>query len=345
VVATTDTGADIDELLAAADGFADQGRHHEAIDRLTAANRAGRHHELEQRLVALRHQAFNARSPEPGPEPWPASYDDPFAGTTGVPEVAGADLTSEYLGGALLHHGSLLVRGLLPPHHVERLRSGIDRVLEALERSTAVPGSSPAPWFVPFDPPESPLGPMDRLWVLKSGTIYAGDAPRVLFDLLDAVTEVGLDRVIAGYLGEAPVISLVKTAVRRLAPDAQGGWHQDGQFLGDSLRVVNSWIALSDCGEHAPGLDLVPRRLAEIVPTGTDGAPFDWCVGQGMVDRVAEATPVVRPHFEAGDALLFDDHLLHRTGEGPGMTLPRYGVESWFFAPSAYPGNWVPLAI
>ena len=103
------------------------------------------------------------------------------------------------------------------------------------------------------------------------------------------------------------------------------------------------WVALSDCGVDSPGIDLLPRRFDQIVETGTGGAIFDWAVGPAVVEHLAVDTPVVRPEFHAGDALLFDDLFLHRTGIEPTMTRPRYAIEAWFFAPSSYPAGQVPL--
>jgi hypothetical protein len=41
--------------------------------------------------------------------------------------------------------------------------------------------------------------------------------------------------------------------------------------------------------------------------------------------------------------MFFDERFLHRTAASPTMTRPRYGIESWFFAPSHYPHDQVPL--
>ena len=70
---------------------------------------------------------------------------------------------------------------------------------------------------------------------------------------------------------------------------------------------------------------------------------FDWAVGQGVVDQVSVETPVSRPVFEPGDVLLFDDLFLHRTAVDATMTRERYAIETWFFAPSAYPDGQIPL--
>jgi len=66
-------------------------------------------------------------------------------------------------------------------------------------------------------------------------------------------------------------------------------------------------------------------------------------VSEPAFAEVAAGTPVARPVFGPGDALLFDHLLLHRTAVSPGMTRDRYAIESWFFAPSAFPVGQLPL--
>jgi hypothetical protein len=109
--------------------------------------------------------------------------------------------------------------------------------------------------------------------------------------------------------------------------------------------VLNVWLALSPCGgdRPCPGLDVVPKRFDGLVPTGTDGAYFDWAVGHDCVLRESADAPIIRPEFQAGDALLFDELFLHRTALEPTMTEERYAIESWFFAPSMYPGDIQPI--
>jgi Phytanoyl-CoA dioxygenase (PhyH) len=137
-----------------------------------------------------------------------------------------------------------------------------------------------------------------------------------------------------------------KCTLRRVSPgpDAKAGWHQDGAFLGDNIRALNVWLCLSHCGRDAPGLDIVPRRLEEIVETGTEGAVFSWSVSNAVAEEAAHGAPV-RPVFEPGDVLLFDELLLHRTAFDPEMTEDRYAIESWFFGPSAYPERQTPLVV
>ena len=95
----------------------------------------------------------------------------------------------------------------------------------------------------------------------------------------------------------------------------------------------------------APGLDIVPRRLEDFVATGTEGdLPRLTQVSPAVAEEEAGDAGIIRPIFEPGDAMLFDDLFLHQTGSDPSMPNPRYAVESWFFGPSAFPADYVPFA-
>jgi len=110
------------------------------------------------------------------------------------------------------------------------------------------------------------------------------------------------------------------------------------------VRALNVWLSLSRCGDIAPGLDVVPRRIEDLVPAGTDGAPLSYVISPRKVEEVAGETGILRPIFEPGDLLLFDDRFLHQTGSDPSMPNPRYAVESWFFGASGFPEDFAPLA-
>ena len=166
----------------------------------------------------------------------------------------------------------------------------------------------------------------------------------MLFELLEVVEETGVGALVADYLGERPALSANKCTLRRVPVTSNTGWHQDGAFLGQGVRTMNLWLSLAHCGTDAPGLDVVPRRIDRVVETGTGGAYFDWAVSDEVVAEVAGDTPVVRPEFGPGDALLFDHLFLHRTAVAPEMTLERHAIETWFFSPSAYPEGQIPLA-
>lgn len=336
---------DIESALRTARALEAEGRGREAVDMLMEANRRHRDPELERSLVSTRHAAFVDAEPGPGLDTWPRELPDPFPDETGPPSVELAELNGDVLGGAIVNHGCLIVRGLASRDEADDLSRSIDRAFDACDaRNSGTPLEETAPWFVPFNPrPEYPLTIGERWWVRNGGGVWTADSPRLMFEVLDLLERKGLREILGDYLGERPGLSVKKCTLRRVPVDTGTDWHQDGAFLGPDIRTVNVWLALTDCGEDAPGLDLVPQRL-ELLETGTEGAQFDWSVGPGVVERVAADSGVVRPIFQAGDALLFDDRHLHRTGVSPDMTIERYAIETWFFAPSHYPHPQIPIA-
>ena len=337
--------ADVGSLLADADRLAAAGHGLEAIDLLTAANRARRDGALEQGLVALRHQALATLPPRP-PAGLPAEVtaeEPPGPLSPTHPD----DLTVAALRRGLARHGCVLVRGLIPPERAEALARGVDRALDAFDACIdEPPGTSASPWYVPFDADARKYRVGGRrAWVRASGALWTADSPRMLFELLDLVDATGIGALVEGYFGERPALSANKCTLRRVPIDTSTNWHQDGAFLGRHVRTLNLWLALSSCGADAPGLDLVPRRFDRILPTGTDGALFDWSVSPALVEEAAGGPEaIVSPEFAPGDALLFDHLFVHRTGITPGMTRERWAIETWFFGPSTYPDGQIPLA-
>ena len=107
---------------------------------------------------------------------------------------------------------------------------------------------------------------------------------------------------------------------------------------------MNLWLALSRCGDEAPGLDIVPKRFDEMVPSGTDDAPLWYCVSDAVIAEVSADAPVIRPIFEPGDAMFFDDLFLHKTGSDPSMPNSRFALECWHFGATGFPGDYAPIA-
>jgi hypothetical protein len=242
---------------------------------------------------------------------------------------------------ALLRDGCVLVRGAVDGDEALGFADEIERAFTAREAQKQGGEGEPG-YYEEFELDSAPVIKAEREWI-GAGGIWAADSPKLMFGMLEALERYGLNDIISGYLGEVPAISIQKCTMRRVSPDSGSGWHQDGAFLGD-VRALNVWLSLSHCGDVAPGLDVVPRRLDEIVETGTEGAAFDWSVAPDVVERVAGSDGVVRPIFEPGDALLFDEMNLHATAVDPSMTKPRYAIESWFFGLSGFPSDYVPIA-
>jgi hypothetical protein len=316
----------------------------ERIAELEAAFRSGERGPLERELVTTRRAAVaEVAGVERGPIP--AGGTPPPVGDSGLPEATPDQLDGPTVRAAFESHGGLVVRGLVPRSTAEELVAGIDRAIEAwagLARPFAGPTGDP--WFDPQTVDEPERRGLGRTWVTNGAGLLTFDSPRMLATILDRYESLGLRQLLTELLGGRPVLSANKCTLRRVPVDTSSGWHQDGAFLGRQLRAVNVWATLTDCGVDAPGLDIVPRRFDHIVETGTRGAIFDWSVGQELVDELAEQTPIVRPALQAGDAVVFDEMLLHRTATDPSMTTSRYAIEMWTFAGSAYPEGHVALA-
>jgi hypothetical protein len=344
------------DALAAADKLAAQGRRLEAIDLLTEANRRERDTEIELRLVHLRNEAYAELDRSPTPSPWPDDAPLPRTAADALPPIDRQALTAPAVHDSIMRYGCAFVPGLIGPDDVDVLVAGIDKAFEGCDAqaargwSRASAGDDDAaeaatlPWYHRFEGTHThEIKGETRKFVREGDGVWTVESPRVMFDFLEVLERLGLRDVITGYLGERPALTLKKSTLRRTHPLPHADWHQDGAFLGDGIRTINLWVALSHCGDDAPGLDLLPRRLDRIVETGSGGAFFPWSVGPGTVEEAAEGVEVIRPQFEPGDALLFDEMFLHRTATDETMTRNRYAIESWFFAPSVYPGDQIPF--
>ncbi len=315
----------------------------EEIDELTRANRESRDSDRERRILRLRH-ALGARLLDDAD----GSPSDPTPDTAGLPsnselpQITPDRLTPEIVRAGMMRDGFVLIRGLVEPDAALGFADEIERSFAA--RAEHPDGSPETDGYYEEFHPDPPFpGLTERPWVEEAGGVLAADSPKLMFEMLDTFERVGLRRVIDGYLGEPPALSLQKCTLRKADPKVAGGWHQDGAFLGD-VRALNVWVALSHCGDVAPGLDIVPRRIDHLVPTGTEGAILDWAVSPAVAEEAAGEAGIVRPIYEPGDVMLFDDLFLHQTGTDPGMPNPRFAIESWFFGPSGFPGDYVPLS-
>jgi Phytanoyl-CoA dioxygenase (PhyH) len=311
------------------------------IEGLTASNREDPSRETERQLLRKRHLAgirFMQSAPD---DPRFAEPNDAgLAKPEPLPQVGPDQLTPGVLRAGILRDGCLLVRGLVPGDAALAFAAEIDRAYSERERSEGPAGGS---YYEEFDP-HPPFEPPMREWIKMGGGLLAGDSPRLSFEMIELFEAAGLPRLVSDYLGEPALISLHKTTLRKAEPSVSGAWHQDGFFMGP-VRALNLWLSLSHCGDDAPGLDILPRRLEDYLATGTEGADLAWTISDKEVDEAAGGTPVIRPVFEPGDALLFDERFLHKTGSDPSMPNPRFAIESWFFGGSAFPGEYAPIAV
>lgn len=261
-----------------------------------------------------------------------------------LPAVEPSQLTPELLRAGILTHGCLRVTGLLGREQALGMAAEIDAAFEARAASKAG-GPAPDGYYEEFEPDPGYAGvDPQRPWIEAGGGVLAVDSPKVMFDMFSALDRVRWRDLVTDYLGESALISAQKCTLRKADPAVSGAWHQDGAFLGQ-VRSLNLWLSLSRCGDEAPGLDIVPRRFDRLVRRGGEGTSLAFAVSQATAEDVAGDVGILRPIFEPGDALLFDDLFLHQTAADPQMPNPRYAIESWFFGKSGFPTGYTPLAL
>jgi hypothetical protein len=342
---TSVDGAARDAAITAGRAHERAGRRAEAVAAYGAAQRLQPDPALAQRILSLRCDLACEAPVPPGAPVWPRTLADPFPGATAPPEVEPHQLTGDLLGGSILHHGCLIVRGLLEDGDAAALRDDIRGSIEARDRAVAgtrAPGDDD--WYHPFDRPGGGT-PWVRKWMEDAGGMLMVDSPSVMWRVLDHLERSGVPRVISEYLQEPAVLSSRKSVLRYVR-EATPTWHQDGAFMGASVRSVDLWIALSDCGRGttAAGLDILPMRVHDILETQTHGSSFLNSIGQGLVDIVGADRPWIAPHFAAGDAILFDERFVHRSGVSEAYGSDRYAIEAWFFGSSSLPEGYLPIS-
>jgi hypothetical protein len=300
--------------------------------------------ETERRLLALRHQAgirMLHTAPLDPIHPEPAELSSGHGAAASLPWFGAAILTPELIRTGILTHGCLLVRGLLAPGDAIAFAEQIERAFAERERHDHGERCDPR-YYSEFDPDPAYGEPLGRGWIKQGGGLLAIDSPRLSFELHELLATAGALTLASGYLGEPALVTAQKTTLRKAEPQVAGGWHQDGKFMGD-VRALNLWVALSRCGDEAPGLDIVPRRFESHVTAFTDDAPLDYVVSQRVAEEAAGEAGIVRPLFDPGDAIFFDELLLHKTGSDPSMPKPRFAIENWFFGGSSFPTEYAPL--
>ncbi len=317
----------------------------EEIAQLRSANRAQADPAVERRLLWLRHLAGISeldraeREPEhPAPD---ATGLPPFTGT--LPAVPAARLTPGLLRAGILRDGALMVRGLVPRGSAVSFAEQIECAFQTRDRFDEGEAAADG-YYEEFTPHERFDPYLGRPWIKMGGGVYAADSPKLSFQMSEMLHDAGVAELVSGYLGEPALMSVHKSTLRKADPSVPGAWHQDGAFMGP-VRALNLWLSLSHCGDVAPGLDIVPVRLEDYVTTKTEEATLDMQVSQKRAEAAAGERGVLRPVFEPGDALLFDELFLHQTGSDPAMPESRYALECWFFGGSKFPAAYAPMAV
>lgn len=236
----------------------------------------------------------------------------------------------------------VLLRQFVAAEEVDRLAS-IARATYTLvdmnfERTAH--GQSPLPsiFSLPRDSdPEIKIG-NDR-FMRNFGGMLIATVPHAGYQLFQLLRGSGILPMVETYIGGRPLVAGGKCTLRLGDPysTTPNVFHQDGSFLGgEGARALNLWIALTDAGVDAPGLEVYPDRLHDVMPKGDPGAYVPWEVNADWVYQTFGREALIKPAFKAGDAILFDQMCLHRTHVASGMTQQRLAYECWFFPPSPH---------
>lgn len=94
--------------------------------------------------------------------------------------------------------------------------------------------------------------------------------------------------------------------------------HQDvlHEMHPDGLTV---WLTLSKSGQNAPGLQFIPKRRRDFVPS----QPENQLIAPGTLPD----EDFKRPEYEPGDAVIFDAYLVHGTYITPSMPDARMSLD------------------
>ena len=333
-----------------AERLAATGRALEAVDLVQSTLGEGDNRELERLAVRLRHRAFDeVVSSNGASRAWPPAFEHRFDDDGRVPEIHRWALDVESLKAGVFGRGALVVRELFDAEQVRGLREAVRSSFRAYDRSDH--GESAGrrdEWLHPHALASTPeQRHNDRRWVRKASGVLAADSPRALSRLVAAVDASGVSALLAELFEERPALSVLKTTLRIVTPGrvVDHGWHQDGAFLGADVRSINMWVALSECGDDAPTLQMVPRRLDSVLGSGGAESAFSWSMSTKEVERLCEPGGPQWLHFSPGDVVFFDHLNLHSTATREGMTQDRLAIEAWFFAPSGFPYDRIPLVV
>ena len=302
--------------------------------------------EKDRRAMLTRLDAIKDVVPQVGPTP--LEYEDaqpPWCGCDrGLPEVNKSELSIDVLRSAMAFKGGLIVRNFLPQDTCDHYCHAIDGMQEeSSEKDERYQNIADNLEGLFSEAELAHSRGMHRI----SGSIMAMESSSVAQHLLSTYEALGVKELLRSYLGDEPCLSVKKWVLRKSKlPVNPNGWHQDGSFMGKGINSINLWIPLTACGgdTQAPGLDVVPYRFKEVVPTGVDGAIFDWSVGSHSPALNIPGHLPISPEFAAGDALFFDHFSLHRTQYKAEFSKLRYAIETWFFSSSNFPKNQIPVA-
>ncbi len=290
---------------------------------------------------SLRHLAGSAwsmttRQPE---------FAAPDTGTASGPEIHSPRSTGSELTAGLLRAGnpsrrvSARARTGAARRRARARASEIDRAFDERERQEAGQTAAPRATTRSSSPTLATATLFGRSWIEQGGGLLAADAPMLSFAMMEMfeaaslrADRLRLPRRAGADLGAQDDAAQGRSVgPGRLAP----GWLLHGR--GPVAQPMAVALALRRRRPGPRHRAAPPRPLRRDRHRGGGARLHDLAAeGRGGGRR---AHAIIRPIFEPGDALFFDELFLHQTGSSPEMPNPRYAVENWFFGGSGSRAN------
>jgi hypothetical protein len=221
---------------------------------------------------------------------------------------------------ALGIHRCVLLRHVWPPAWLERLKNRAQAAFELRNRQHRE-RTLPV-WMARHYR-------SDHVLFLDLQALDAPSGPPL--EVIAGFFQTPLPLLIQAYWRESFVINLASSVVRQQEPthsERYTPWHQDGYFMDTQLPALNAWVPLQACGEESPGLEFALGDWQGLLPTQAPAVDVreDYASMTICAEVLARAQQV-SPLLAAGDMLLFDHLIPHRTHATEKMTQRRTSVE------------------
>jgi Phytanoyl-CoA dioxygenase (PhyH) len=219
--------------------------------------------------------------------------------------------------------GVTVVRGLLAPEAAANLRRTVEEIYAVMDSCERFPNKL--------------LGNNFRVWDgvwLKALPAFLRQARPDLAERYEQslrLVETQLKRVLGPEWRYFPKRSYFR---RHRGMGKRVGWHADADgatIFRIAASVINVWMPLDAVGTDLPSLEIVPRSH-----TALRGVPMLTGNNRSRDDAFVRALgPSSAPQLELGDALIFDQFVLHRTQHVGAEDALRMACEFRFVRRSA----------
>jgi len=164
-----------------------------------------------------------------------------------------------------------------------------------------------------------------KIWFWRNGNHFPNLVLRAAFDSI-------LPSVYTAYFGGECFTSYESNCVRYQRPDLQYlsyFFHQDSSYHSRDPKDhvgLTTWMPLTDAGKDAPGLQVYPYKLHELLPI-PEGIEPPYLFADEAYCSARFGDTLWAPAIPAGDVIVFDNFCVHRTFITATMTRERQSAD------------------